>query len=107
MILYNVTVKVNAEIQDEWLQWMKEIHIPDVMRTGFFTEYKLCRILERDESDGVTYAIQYLCNSLADYETYRLKFAPALQREYSEKFKDRFVAFRTVMEVEARTNNLK
>ena len=98
-ILYNITIKVNLDIQLEWLQWMKEVHIPEVMSTGFFVEYKISRILEQDESDGVTYAIQYLCSSLDDYETYRDRFAPALQLKHAERFKDKFVAFRTIMEV--------
>ena len=99
MIVYNVTVKVALDIRTEWLQWMKEVHIPNVMRTGVFVEHRISRLLEQDESEGVTFAIQYLCNSLTDYETYRDKFAPALQQEHSEKYKDKFVAFRTVMEV--------
>ena len=38
MIIYNVTCNVENEILQEWLQWMLEIHIPDVMQTGFFLE---------------------------------------------------------------------
>ena len=36
MIIYNVTCNVENEILKDWLQWMVEIHIPDVMQTGFF-----------------------------------------------------------------------
>ncbi len=99
MILYNVTIKVDPAINDEWLVWMKQVHIPEVMNTGLFTEYRINRILELDESEGVTYAIQYLCNNLSDYETYRDEFAPALQQAHQDKYKDRFFAFRTIMEV--------
>lgn len=99
MIIYNVTVKINQEVQEEWLRWMKTEHIPRVMNSGMFIEYRISRLLEQDESDGVTYAIQYLCNSMDQYETYRQEFAPALQQEHSDKYKDKFVAFRTVMEV--------
>ncbi|MEO8448027.1 MAG: DUF4286 family protein, partial [bacterium] len=28
MILYNVTVNVDDSVHDEWLEWMKTIHIP-------------------------------------------------------------------------------
>lgn len=99
MIIYNVTVKVDPGIQTEWLEWMKSEHIPRVMNSGMFLEYKISRILEQDETDGVTYAIQYLCNSMDQFETYRQEFAPALQQEHLDKYKDKFVAFRTVMEV--------
>jgi len=38
MILYNVTVKIMKPLEAEWLKWMKEVHIPDVINTGLFGE---------------------------------------------------------------------
>jgi len=78
---------------------MQEEHIPDVMDTGMFLEYRMCRLLGMDEPDGVTYAVQYFCTDMATLEQYQERFAPRLQAEHSEKFKDKFVAFRTVLEV--------
>ena len=60
MIIYNVTLNVDQEVHEEWLNWMKEIHIPDVMATGLFLDNRLCRVLVDDEG-GITYAIQYTC----------------------------------------------
>ena len=36
MILYNVTIKVDHDIHDEWMEWMKQTHIPQVLETGLF-----------------------------------------------------------------------
>jgi hypothetical protein len=36
---------------------------------------------------------------MESYEEYRKNFAPALQAEHTAKFKDRFVAFRTLLEI--------
>ena len=44
MILYNVTVNIENAVADEWLQWMKEVHVPDVMRTGIFIQNTIFRI---------------------------------------------------------------
>lgn len=98
MIIYNVTININHDAHDEWLAWMRETHIPDVMKTGLFSESRMLRLIGDEESGGITYAIQYTCASMQDYETYREKFAPALQRATLEKFKDKFVAFRTLLE---------
>ena len=98
MIIYNVTIKINPEILDEWLRWMKEEHIPDVLGTGMFYEHKMSRLLEQDESEGITFIIQYLCVSMESYKIYREKFAPKLQEEVRRKFGGKFVAFRTLME---------
>ncbi len=98
MILYNVTVKIETDTHDEWLQWMKNVHIPDVLATGYFTENKLCKLLI-DEEDGVTYSIQYFCKDMKTLHEYNVKHAPRLQQEHQEKYDGKFVAFRTLMEV--------
>lgn len=98
MIIYNVTVKIDNRAHDEWLHWMKNVHIPDVMNTGYFLENRLARILVDDE-DGVNYSIQYKCSSMQDFEEYLQKHAPQLQAEHSLRYKDKFVAFRTLLEI--------
>jgi hypothetical protein len=100
MIIYNVTVNVESDIHDEWLQWMKEKHIPDVMRTGMFVENRICKVLNREQDEtGFTYAIQYVCKNMADYELYQKEHAPLLQAEHSERYRNKFVAFRTLLEI--------
>ena len=99
MILYNVTVKIAKPLEANWLQWMKAVHIPDVMNTGLFIEYKICKILHDDDDGGVSYAIQYFCKDMATFQTYQSKHAQALQAEHSERYKNQYVAFRTLMEV--------
>lgn len=98
MIIYNVTVNIDDDVQDEWLKWMKEVHMPDVMRTGFFMESKICRLLVKEES-GTSYSIQYTCLNIRDYEEYRRDHAPRLQKEHMDRYANKFVAFRTLLEV--------
>jgi hypothetical protein len=99
MIIYNVTVKIDNSVHDEWLDWMRSVHIKDVMNTGYFTENRMLKILGDDDPDATSYAIQYTCNNMEAFEKYSEIFAPALRAEHSEKFKDKFVAFRTLLEV--------
>ena len=98
MIIYNVTINVDDSIHDEWLKWSKEIHIPEVLKTGMFIECRLCKVLSSEES-GATYSFQYSCEGMEKYEKYIREFATALRAEVSEKFGDKFVAFRTLLEV--------
>lgn len=97
MYIYNVTVTLEESIHQEWLSWMKESHIPEVMRTGFFTEHKICKVMS--EEPETTYAIQYTFRTMEDMHTYQREHAPRLQKEHSEKFKDKFAAFRTILEI--------
>jgi hypothetical protein len=98
MIIYNVTINVENDVHDEWLKWMRESHIPDVLKTGYFLEHKICKVLNV-EDEGTTYSIQYTCNSMEDYEGYKANEAARLQKEVMDKFKGKFVAFRSLLEV--------
>ena len=99
MIIYNVTVNVEEAIHEDWLQWMKAVHIPDVMSKGIFIENKMFKVLADEGTGSHTYAIQYLCNDMKDYENYRDNFAPALQEDVKKRYQENFVAFRTLLEV--------
>ena len=100
-ILYNVTVKVAQDIVGDWLQWMTQKHILDVMETGCFEEYRICKLLlVNDEDDGITYAIQYTAPSMKELERYQQQYARELQRDHTERYKGKFVAFRTLLEIQ-------
>jgi len=92
MIIYNVTNKVAGSIVADWLKWMKEEHIPDLMNTG---------LLEQDEAEGPTYIVQYFADSMEHYNTYISEHAPLLRDKAYKKFGDKIIAFRTIMAVEA------
>lgn len=98
MILYNVTIKVECEIADEWTVWMKNEHIPDLMNTGLFTGYRLSRLLEQDEVEGITYSAQYELADIEHYNTYIDTHAQTMREKAFARFGGRFVAFRSVME---------
>lgn len=99
MILYNVTIKINQVLEKEWLNWMRTVHIPDVLKTGSFEEHKICKILHEEEDGGVTYAFQYFCKDMTTFQAYQAKYAKALQQEHADRYKNQYVAFRTLMEV--------
>ena len=99
MIVYNITLKITPEIETEWIRWQKEEHIPDVLSTGLFTDHKFFRLLDQDESDGITYVVQYFTSSIDNYNQYVEKTAPLLRKKAMQKWGDRFIAFRTVMEL--------
>lgn len=98
MIIYNVTTNIDNDVHDEWLHWMKTVHIPDVMNTGYFVEHKMCKVLIEEEQ-GTTYSVQYTCANMKDLEDYRAKHGPRLQKDVTDKFKDKAVSFRTLLEV--------
>jgi Domain of unknown function (DUF4286) len=97
-IIYNVTVSVSSEIQDDWLSWMRRKHIPEVLETGCFSGYKLLKLTEGNQGPDPTFAIQYFCQSHEDLKRYRDSFSEGLQNKHNQEFAGKFVAFRTVLE---------
>jgi len=98
-ILYNVTVHVEASVEEEWKDWMMHKHIPDVMATGKFTRYYFNKVLHQSEDGSSSYAIQYHCPSMDQLNAYQKEDAPALQAEHIEKYQQKCLAFRTLLEV--------
>jgi hypothetical protein len=99
MIIYNVTIKIETQIADAWLQWLLNEHIPLVMQTNCFVDYKVVRLLEVDDNEGPTYAIQYYAQSKADYNRYIEIYSSEMRKISFGKWGDRFIVFRSVMEV--------
>jgi hypothetical protein len=98
-IIYNVTVKVEKTIATEWLQWLKQEHVPEVIGTGCFQDARIVQLIETDDSEGPTYAIQYSAASRSDYDRYISEFASEMRKKTFEKWGNQFVAFRSVMKV--------
>ena len=98
MIVYNVTVSVEESIKKDWLTWMQDVHIPEVMATGIFSKSTINRVIVQGDSDS-TFAIAYTCKTMKDLHQYQVKFSPELQQKHAARYGAKAVAFRTLMEV--------
>jgi hypothetical protein len=99
MIIYNVTTQVNSSIHEKWLEWMKTEHIPEVLATGLFTHHRMLRLIDADESEGPTYAVQYFTTMKEKYDVYMEHHAKELRAKTLRKWGDQIFAFRSLMEV--------
>ena len=64
-----------------------------------FTKATILQLLETDDSEGPTYAVQYFAESKALYNRYIEKYAGVMRQKSFEKWGDKFIAFRSVMQV--------
>ena len=96
MVLYNVTVSVSEESANDWVKYMMEEHIPDVLATGHFRDFRLCHV-QGEAQGGVTFAVQYMARSVEAFEAYQKDHAPALQTEHQAKWGSKATGFRTVL----------
>ena len=98
MIIYNVTVNIHESVHDQWMKWMQQKHISDVLATGKFTSARMVKVLVEEDMGGITYSIQYVTDSKETLERYYQEDAPRLRDEGHELFGDKMLAFRTELE---------
>jgi hypothetical protein len=98
MLLFNETIGIDKEIEDEWLQWMKEKHIPEVLKTGMFISFKMYKVLHEQDDGTISYSVQFFAKTIDHIQQYLEVFAPALVEQHRQRFVNRHVAFRTLLE---------
>lgn len=98
MVLYNVTVSIDKDVEREWLEWMRHVHIPQVMETGCFLECRMSKI-QGEEDGGSAYSFLYLASSEAQIQHYQLMFSQKLQADHANRYSGKFAAFRTYLNV--------
>lgn len=98
MLLYNVTVGVDKDIESEWLQWIRENHVPGVMATGMFHDSRIYKILHDQEDGTVSYSIQFFAKDIAHVTQYLETYAPRIIAIHRDRFANRHVVFQTLLE---------
>jgi hypothetical protein len=98
-IIYNVTTKVDQSIASEWLQWLKEEHINDMIGTGCFTHAVILQMTEVDETEGPTYAVQYHAESKALYNHYINEYSSEMREKSHKRWGDKIISFRSVLKI--------
>ena len=98
-VIVKLTFKVIHPFNATWLRWMQEEHIHEVVSTGWFTSGRLRHLLESDDEEGVTYAVQYEAPDREHYDRYIREFAEGMRKKGYDKWGDGFIAFRTIMQV--------
>lgn len=92
MIIYSVHIQIQADIEQDWLTWMRNIHIPEVMSHKGFIQYQIIKI----ENPERQYRIDYYIENKELYTEYQQKYAPELQKKHTERYQGKFTAHRTI-----------
>ncbi len=100
MVHYQVFCEVPTEEAAEWSAWMRDVHIPDVMRTQYFLSAQFCAEAVETPSATRRFATVYTVQSMEQYEMYRREAAPALQAHFRERYADRVQCERHVLDVQ-------
>ncbi len=92
MLIYEVAITINPEIMSQYVQWMSEEHIPEVLKSPGFVKAEF--LLEPDGKPHMR--VQYFIKDATFLKKYLAEFAPALRQKSIDRWKDQFKAERTL-----------
>jgi hypothetical protein len=98
MILYNETIGIDKEVEQQLLAWLKTYYIPEVMKTKLFVEHKIYKVLTHDDESSTSYSVQFFSNSIDEILSFIENYSKPLVAEQQQKFRDRHITFRTLLE---------
>lgn len=99
MIIYNITTLVSWPIHEDWKEWMMNVHIPQLVSTQLFTHHRMVRLLEINEEEGPTYALQLYISNMANFNVYREKHLDEFRKKVQNEWGDHATSFASLMEV--------
>ncbi len=97
LVIYNITTKIDRDIEDEWITWQKEVHIPEIMALGFFYDYRFSKLLNPDDADGKIFVIQFYAKERDDYENYSKQHSERITNNAFYKWNNKFLVFESLL----------
>ena len=107
MALYEVNIKCHPDVRDEFLVWLKEEHLADMLKVpGFQKASVYTTIVEEEWAEGVPKHKQeivavYELENEAALKTYIEVHAPKMRGLLPEKFQGKLKFIRRMMKKEA------
>ncbi len=98
MYIYNITFNVDKEIEKEWLQYIKEVFIPQMLRSGLLRSALTSKIMV-DEIQGISYSIQFAAGNKKDLKKFISEELQPILHKLHTKFSPKMVYFATELDV--------
>lgn len=97
MLIYNVTMKIDNDIESEWITWQKEVYIPAVMASGFFYDSQFSKLISHQDTEGKTYVVQFYAKDHDAFEKYKARHADEFNDLLSARWGKKFVIFESLL----------
>ena len=98
MIIYSVTYALDDSIEQNWVNFMKSVFLPEMMNSGYFEDYTFTRIVPQEGMD-TAYNIQYQCFNNEKLELFLSKEKDSIDSSMVNQFSGKFASFFTKLEV--------
>jgi hypothetical protein len=98
MLIHNITYNIDTNLETDFLNWMREVHIPNVMLTGFPKSFKVMRLLTEIDNGGSTFSVQYNFDSIEGFEVFENEYFDDLNAAVNERYQGKYVFFASLLD---------
>ncbi|MFN5421810.1 MAG: DUF4286 family protein [bacterium] len=99
MIIYNITYSVPKSKEKEWLIWMQEVHIPEIMEKGNYVTHQLVKLLEVQDEDAAAFAVQFYAETKEKHLEFTVQHQASFKLKSSREWGQEVLSFSTLMEI--------
>lgn len=99
MVIVNLTLKIDPVFRPSLMAWIRESYIPLQLALDEVLEYRFCRLLDQDESDGLTEVLQLMLRDEAAYRHWLELPSSNLPGLLDPRYREACVSFQTALEV--------
>jgi len=98
-LLYNITLKINQDLAEQWLHCMKEEFLPQCTDGQVIVASQINQILIAQEDEDLTYAVQFIFATKEIFDQQGLSALAKFLELLDAKFLRKYVYFTTKMEI--------
>lgn len=98
MIIYNTTFHIEKEAHIACVDYLKKEYIPQAVSSGFLLKPRLRRVLQNEENEGESYAVQFHVKNVDTLNFWLKREGMALQQTLVTKFGPKVAGFTTLLE---------
>jgi len=98
MLIFNTTFHTDNDVHDEYLNYMRQVYIPQSLDSGFLLEPRLARIHAQHEQSGISYSLQFKVKNIDTLNFWLSNGGNNLHEKMVIKFGNKVAGFVTVME---------
>ncbi|GAB6013253.1 DUF4286 family protein [Viscerimonas tarda] len=98
MLIFNTTFHVEDDIQEAYLEYMRQTYIPVATNSGFLHMSCFAHIYPQHEEQGTSYSLQLRAKNTDTFNYWMKTEGEKLQRELASKFGNKVLGFVTLLE---------
>ena len=98
-IIYNETVSVDSDIENQWLEWVRQTYLPECLKTGCFTGARFTKVRSHRQPGSTSYSIQFWCEEDRLLEQFKNIHEKKFRKMAREKFGAKQIPFTTELEL--------